>query len=245
MIRAIDVHVEFPIFNTSHRSLKKAVLRASTGGRISGGIDDRVVVKALDGVCLQIDEGERVGLLGHNGSGKTTLLRVLAGIYEPVRGALLVQGHVTPLLDLSLGMDHEATGRENILLRATLMGLSRQQIDARVDEIIEFSQLGSFIDVPIRTYSSGMLLRLAFAVSTAVRPGILLMDEWLSVGDAEFKDKAAARLMSLIESSSILVFASHDQAMIRRFCTRVVTLEHGKIVEDRKLEREHEQQAAA
>jgi lipopolysaccharide transport system ATP-binding protein len=244
MIRATNVHVEFPIFNTSHRSFKKAVIRASTGGRISGGIDDRVVVSALEDVSLEINEGERVGLLGHNGSGKTTLLRVLAGIYEPVRGCVVVQGPVTPLLDLSLGMDHEATGRENIRLRATLMGLPRPQIETRIDGIIEFSELGSFIDVPIRTYSSGMLLRLAFAVSTAVRPGILLMDEWLSVGDAGFRDKAAARLMSLIESSSILIFASHDQNMIKRFCNRTIRLEHGRIIEDVKLSAQPEQAAA-
>jgi lipopolysaccharide transport system ATP-binding protein len=185
-------------------------------------------VKALSDLSFEFSRGDRVGLVGHNGSGKTTLLRVLSGIYEPVRGRLEVSGRVSSLLDLSLGMDHEATGLENIVLRGVLMGLSPSTIETKVDEIAEFSELGDYLSMPIRTYSSGMLLRLAFAVSTCVASEILLLDEWLSVGDAAFRDKAERRLLEMIESSSIVVLASHDENLIKRFCSRVLRLEHGR-----------------
>jgi lipopolysaccharide transport system ATP-binding protein len=231
-ISAEGVCVEFPIWNPARRSLKNAVLRATTGGRLARETSTRVVIQALNELSFEFSRGDRVGLVGHNGSGKTTLLRVLTGIYEPVRGRLAVTGRVSSLLDLSLGMDHEATGYENIMLRGVLMGLSPSAIDDRVDEIAEFSELGDYLSMPIRTYSSGMLLRLAFAVSTSIAPEILLLDEWLSVGDAEFRAKAERRLLELIESSAIVVLASHDVNLIRRFCSRTLRLEHGRIVSE-------------
>jgi lipopolysaccharide transport system ATP-binding protein len=191
-----------------------------------------VVIQALADLSFEFSRGERIGLVGHNGSGKTTLLRVLTGIYEPVRGDLGVTGRVSSLLDLSLGMDHEATGYENIVLRGVLMGLSPSAIQSKVDEIAEFSELGDYLSMPIRTYSSGMLLRLAFAVSTSVAPEILLLDEWLSVGDAGFKEKTERRLLEMIESSAIVVLASHDLSLIRRFCSRMLRLDHGRILSD-------------
>ena len=227
-ISAEGVCVEFPIWNPSHRSLKNAVLRATTGGRLARESSTRVVVQALSDLSFEFARGDRIGLVGNNGSGKTTLLRVLSGIYEPVRGRLEVSGRVSSLLDLSLGMDHEATGLENIVLRGVLMGLPPVAIQAKVNEIAEFSELGDYLSMPIRTYSSGMLLRLAFAVSTSVAPEILLLDEWLSVGDAGFRDKAERRLLELIESSAIMVLASHDESLIRRFCSRMLRLEHGR-----------------
>ncbi|TMH73025.1 MAG: ABC transporter ATP-binding protein [Betaproteobacteria bacterium] len=227
-ISAEGVCVEFPIWNPSHRSLKNAVLRATTGGRLARESSTRVVVQALSDLSFEFARGDRIGLVGNNGSGKTTLLRVLSGIYEPVRGRLEVSGRVSSLLDLSLGMDHEATGLENIVLRGVLMGLPPVAIQAKVNEIAEFSELGDYLSMPIRTYSSGMLLRLAFAVSTSVAPEILLLDEWLSVGDAAFRDKAERRLLELIESSAIMVLASHDESLIRRFCSRMLRLEHGR-----------------
>ncbi len=227
-ISAEGICVEFPIWNPSHRSLKNAVLRATTGGRLARESSTRVVVQALSDLSFEFARGDRIGLVGNNGSGKTTLLRVLSGIYEPVRGRLEVSGRVSSLLDLSLGMDHEATGLENIVLRGVLMGLPPVAIQAKVSEIAEFSELGDYLSMPIRTYSSGMLLRLAFAVSTSVAPEILLLDEWLSVGDAAFRDKAERRLLELIESSAIMVLASHDESLIRRFCSRMLRLEHGR-----------------
>jgi lipopolysaccharide transport system ATP-binding protein len=227
-ISAEGICVEFPIWNPSHRSLKNAVLRATTGGRLARESSTRVVVQALSDLSFEFARGDRIGLVGNNGSGKTTLLRVLSGIYEPVRGRLEVSGRVSSLLDLSLGMDHEATGLENIVLRGVLMGLPPVAIQEKVSEIAEFSELGDYLSMPIRTYSSGMLLRLAFAVSTSVAPEILLLDEWLSVGDAGFRDKAERRLLELIESSAIMVLASHDESLIRRFCSRMLRLEHGR-----------------
>lgn len=231
-IRAEGICVEFPIWSPAHRSLKSAVMRATTGGRLARETSTRVVIQALDDLSFEFQRGERIGLVGHNGSGKTTLLRVLTGIYEPTRGRLEVHGRVSSLLDLSLGMNHEATGLENIVLRGVLMGLAPSVIDSKIDDIAEFSELGDYLSMPIRTYSSGMLLRLAFAVSTSVAPEILLLDEWLSVGDAGFRDRAERRLLEMIESSAILVLASHDENLIRRFCTRTLRLEHGRSLTD-------------
>ncbi len=227
-ISAEGICVEFPIWSPSRRSLKSAVVRATTGGRLARETSTRVVVQALSDLSFEFCRGDRIGLVGHNGSGKTTLLRVLSGIYEPTRGRLDVRGRVSSLLDLSLGMDHEATGLENIVLRGVLMGLPPATIESKIDEIAEFSELGDYLSMPIRTYSSGMLLRLAFAVSTSVAPEILLLDEWLSVGDAGFREKAERRLLELIESSAIVVLASHDENLIRRFCSRMLRLEHGR-----------------
>ncbi len=230
-IIARDVVVQFPIYDTAHRSLKKQLIHATTGGRIARESGDRVTVRALDGVSFEIRAGDRVGLMGRNGAGKTTLLRMLAGIYEPVGGALDVDGRTATLLELFVGVDLDATGYENIMLRGLYLGLSREEIRSRADEIAEFTGLGDYLNMPVRTYSSGMQLRLAFAVSTAVDADIVLMDEWLSVGDAEFRPKARRRMEELMKRSSILVFASHDRALIGEFCNRVFWLEQGAISE--------------
>jgi lipopolysaccharide transport system ATP-binding protein len=227
-IVAEGICVEFPIWNPSHRSLKNAVLRATTGGRLARESSTRVLVQALSDLSFEFSRGDRVGLMGDNGSGKTTLLRVLTGIYEPVRGRLQVSGRVSSLLDLSLGMDHEATGLENIVLRGVLLGMSTSAIQSKIADIADFSELGDYLAMPIRTYSSGMLLRLAFAVATSVAPEILLLDEWLSVGDATFREKAEQRLLQMVESAAIVVLASHDEALVRRFCTRILRLDHGR-----------------
>jgi len=227
-----EVVVDFPIYNTSHRSLKRAVLHATTGGRVAHESGNRVTVRALDNVSFSFRPGDRVGLVGHNGAGKTTLLRVLSGVYEPVGGRISVRGRVASLLDLSLGMDHEATGYENIKLRAIIAGLTPQEVKSRMDEIAEFTGLDEYLDMPVRTYSSGMVLRLAFAVSTSVNADILLMDEWLSVGDADFAQKSQQRLEKLVDATPILVLASHSPELVARLCNRVIALEHGKIVSD-------------
>jgi lipopolysaccharide transport system ATP-binding protein len=228
-IIADNVTVDFPIYSTPHRSLKKSLLKIATGGRISSDAGGVVVVRALDGISFELKEGDRLGLTGHNGSGKSTLLRVLAGVYEPTGGSLSVQGRIASLLDISIGMDPEASGLENIFLRGVLLGLSKTDIHKKTDEIIDFSGLGDFIDLPIRTYSSGMSMRLAFSIATSVEADILLMDEWLSVGDADFVKKAEDRLKALVNKTPILVMASHSPEILKEVCSRVMRLEKGKI----------------
>ena len=231
-IKAQNLVVEFPLFNNTHRSIKNAVLHATTGGRLAKYAGKTTGVRALDTLNFEIQKGDRVGLMGHNGSGKTTLLRVLAGAYEPTHGALYLKGRVASLLDISLGMDHDATGYENIFLRGIMMGLTPVEIREKTDEIAAFTELGDYLDMPVRTYSSGMQLRLAFAVSTSVQADIIVMDEWLSVGDAGFMARASERLQKLVDGASILVIASHDPNLIRKICNRAFYMEHGRIVKE-------------
>ena len=204
-------------------------MQIATGGKLRADESGHVVVRALQNLSFEFSDGDRVGLIGQNGAGKSTLLRVLSGVYQPTHGTVASQGHVASLIDISLGIDHEATGRENILLRGALLGFSKTEIETKLDEIIAFSELSEFIDMPVRTYSSGMHLRLAFAVSTVIRPEILLMDEWLSVGDDRFQHKAEARLTELVEATKILVIASHSRDLIQHLCNRVIWLEQGSI----------------
>jgi len=232
MIEFNQVSVDFPIYNANGRSLKKFLLKVATGGQIASDPTGRVVVRALENLSFTLREGDRVGLLGHNGAGKSTLLRVLSGVYEPTSGQARIRGEVGSLIDISLGIDLEATGRENIFIRAGLLGMPRSIILPKVDEIIDFSGLGDFIDMPVRTYSSGMHLRLAFAVSTIVRPEILLMDEWLSVGDEAFKHQAEHRLAEMVESTRILVIATHSRELLLKTCNRAIWLEHGQVKMD-------------
>lgn len=224
-----DVSVEFPIYNAYGRSLKRSLVHITTGGRIGLSSMDRVVVKALSGISFRLNHGDRLGLLGHNGAGKTTLLRVLGGAYEPTGGTIKRVGKTASLFDLMLGMDPESTGRENILIRGRMMGLTKAQIAARSEAIEEFSDLGDYLDLPMRTYSSGMTVRLAFAISTAIEPEILLMDEWLSAGDASFIDKAETRMDSLVGSTGILVLASHSHTLLKQVCNKGLLMEHGEI----------------
>ena len=224
-----NVAVDFPIYNASGRSLKKRLISVATGGQLGADPMGRVVVRALEGLNFTLRDGDRVGLLGHNGAGKSTLLRLLSGVYVPSHGSARIDGEIGSLIDISLGIDPEATGRENIHLRGALLGLSKAELAQRMEDIIAFSELGDFIDMPLRTYSTGMHLRLAFAVSTTVRPEILLMDEWLAVGDEGFKHKAEARMRELVQATNILVIASHSRELILETCNRVLWLEHGKI----------------
>jgi lipopolysaccharide transport system ATP-binding protein len=232
LIEFKNVCVDFPIYNANGRSLKKRLIQVATGGQLGADQQGRVIVRALEDLTFTLRDGDRVGLLGHNGAGKSTLLRLLSSVYEPSSGTARINGEIGSLIDISLGTDPEATGRENIFLRGGILGLTKAQIAEKLDEIIEFSELGDFVDMPIRTYSSGMHLRLAFAVSTTIKPEILLMDEWLSVGDEGFKHKAEIRMNELVESTNILVIASHSREMVMHTCNRVLWLEHGKIKMD-------------
>jgi lipopolysaccharide transport system ATP-binding protein len=221
--------VVLPIFNSSARSLTNKLVSAATGGALTAQKGGHLSIEALRDLDLNIVAGERLGIVGHNGSGKSTLLRLLSGIYEPSSGSIEKSGSIASLVDISLGINGENTGRENIFLRGKLMGLSKKEIDEKIDEIIEFSELGDYINLPVRIYSSGMLLRLAVSVSTSITADILIMDEWLSVGDGAFGERASARLSGLVDESEILIIASHDRDLIEKTCNKVVWLEHGHI----------------
>lgn len=231
-IKLHNVCVDIPVFNSQGRSLKKTIMGFATGGKIGLNESGRTIIKSLSNINLEIANNERVGLLGHNGAGKSTLLRVLGGVYTPSSGYAEINGKVGSLIDISLGIDSEATGLENIFLRGALLGISKKKIEQELENIIEFSELGDFINMPVRTYSTGMHMRLAFTVSTMITPDILLMDEWLSVGDLGFQDKAEKKLSELVNRSNILVIASHSRELIEKCCDRAIWLEHGSIVMD-------------
>lgn len=236
LIELQNATVHYAVYEPGSRSFRKKVIHAATGGKLARDAKGFTVVQALNDITLSISEGERVGVVGANGAGKTTLLGVLAGIYEPNSGTVSVRGSVGSLINITLGTDADATGRENILLRAALLHIPRKEILRRMDEIIEFSGLGEFIDLPVRTYSSGMSLRLAFSVATILRPEILLMDEWLAVGDKEFQIKARQRLSEMLDASRILVMATHSKEFVAQQCTRVIWLEHGWLKMDGRPE---------
>ena len=223
-----NVSVDFPIYQGGSRSLKKTVL-ASTGTNLARDAFDRVTVRALSDITLNIGEGDRVGLIGGNGAGKSTLLKVLAGIYHPTQGTLHSLGKVSALLNVSVGLNPEATGRENIILCGMYMNIHPREMKTQIDDIAEFTELGDYLDMPVRTYSSGMMVRLAFATATCVPPEILLLDEWLSAGDAHFLAKAQHRMATFVRNSNILVLASHSLDMLQEWCTHGIYLRQGRI----------------
>ena len=231
LIEVKNLSVLFPLYHGSSRSLKKMVVAAASG-RLAQDKQQRVVVQALTNIDLRLNSGDRLGLVGSNGAGKTTLLRVLAGIYEPVLGSLRVRGSLNALLDPNLGMNVELTGRENILLRGLYNGLPRSALPRLEEDVAEFAELSDFLDLPVRIYSAGMVVRLGFALATAIKPQILLMDEWFLAGDAVFMDKAKARLEEMVRGADILVLSSHQNDIIRQWCSRVLWLEQGKVMAD-------------
>lgn len=228
-IKFNNVSVDIPIYNAKNRSLKNKIINTATVGKLGQDDTGHVIVKALQDLNFELNKGDRIGLIGANGAGKSTLLRVLSRIYVPTKGSFDYSGNIASLIEISLGTDQEATGRENIFLRGALLGISNKVLKDKVNEIIDFSELNEFIDMPIRTYSSGMLLRLAFSVSTIIKPEILLMDEWLSIGDESFKQKADSRLAELVHSTDIFVIASHSRELIEKNCNRVIYLKNGRI----------------
>jgi lipopolysaccharide transport system ATP-binding protein len=228
-IEVAGLNLNFPLYHASGRSLKK-VLFSTVTGRMGSDAKHRIVVEALRDISFSVRSGERIGLVGPNGAGKTTLLRTLAGIYEPVDGHVSVRGNA--LLDPSLGMNADLTGRENIMLRGLYSGLDQTVIRRLADDVSEFAELGEFLDLPVRIYSARMIVRLGFAMATAIRPQVLLMDEWILAGDAAFWDKAALRLEDMVRGAEILVLSSHNHYVVADWCTRVLWLEQGRIRED-------------
>jgi ABC-type polysaccharide/polyol phosphate transport system ATPase subunit len=230
------VSVSFPIYSSGSRSLKKRLLFRGTGGQIANDANNRIVVEALRNVSLSLTAGDRVALIGSNGAGKTTLLRVMAGVYEPFAGDVISRGRISPMFDISLGIDHEISGYDNIRLRGLILGLTASEIEERMPDIVEFTELGDYLDLPVRAYSSGMMTRLTFAVATCFSPEILLMDEWIMAGDAGFMAKAQHRVQSFVERANILVLASHSLEICRQWCTKAVWMERGEIQEIGNIE---------
>jgi lipopolysaccharide transport system ATP-binding protein len=223
-----DLTIQFPVYGADHRSIKRQITGAVGGSLGRASPSAPALVRALSHINLRLEPGDRLGLIGHNGAGKTTLLRTIAGSYAPDEGSILVEGKIASLLEPQLGMDNFVTGLENIRLRGLLMGLTNRQIKERTEEIAEFTGLGPFLGMPLKTYSAGMIGRLAFAVSTAVDADILLMDEWLGAGDANFRIQAHDRLMSLFANSKIVVLASHDMHLLRDLCNKFIVLRGGQ-----------------
>ena len=229
-----DACVDFPIFDARSRSLKKTVM-----GLVGGNIDSAAkvpVIAALRDVTLSLDHGARVGLVGHNGAGKSTLLRLLSGIYEPTRGVATIRGRVAPVFDLGVGMDPEISGLENIMVRGLFLGMTRKQMQERVDDIADFTELGDFLRMPLRTYSTGMRVRLALGVVTSIDPEILLLDEGIGAVDAAFLEKSKQRLVELVARSGLLVFASHSDEFLRELCDTAIWMEHGQIKQQGELD---------
>jgi ABC-type polysaccharide/polyol phosphate transport system ATPase subunit len=224
-----NVTTDFPVYGLQ-RSLRKELFGRMIGGTTHEDANKRLVVRALNNISLTLQDGDRLGLIGHNGAGKTTLLRVLAGIYPPSQGKVRIEGRVSTLFNTSPGLDMDDTGYENIYTCARLLGMSRQELAHKLPDIEEFAELGDYLSLPVRTYSTGMMTRLGFGVATAIDPEILILDEGLGAGDARFVERAKQRVDALIQRSNILVLASHSDTMIKEMCNRTILLHHGSAV---------------
>lgn len=224
-----EVSLSYPVYDIDARSLKRGLANIATGGLFANDQGNKVKVNALNNISFHLKKGDRLGLIGHNGAGKSTLLRMLSGVYEPLQGEVLVSGSISSLINVSVGMQPTLTGYENIHLRGLILGLNKAQIETITKDIEEFTELGNFLSMPVKTYSSGMMLRLAFGLSTALIPDILLVDEVIGTGDASFIDKAKNRMHQFVNRSNIMVLSSHSSDIIRQFCNRVLWLEHGSV----------------
>ncbi|HVZ29423.1 MAG TPA: ABC transporter ATP-binding protein [Asticcacaulis sp.] len=224
------VELSYPIYSIRAHSLRNTIANFAIGGTLLKDGQDIVHVRALSGVTFDLHEGDRLGIIGHNGAGKTTLLKVIAGIYEPDRGLVEVVGNISSMIDIGLGLDSTLTGRENILTMGRMRGFSTRQTLAKIPGIIEFSELGQYIDLPVKTYSAGMQARLVFAVATSLDPDVLLLDEWIGAGDASFHEKAKSRMEGILEKSRILVLATHNFTLVQAVCNKLVVLDGGRQV---------------
>jgi ABC-type polysaccharide/polyol phosphate transport system ATPase subunit len=228
-IELTDVSITFNAYQQKRMSLKEYLVQRVFWQRSA---NPAIQVHALTGLNLSVNEGERLGIIGHNGAGKTTLLKTLAGVYPPTTGTRVVEGKICSLFDITLGFEYEATGWENILYRAYLQGETPTSIRGKIDSIAEFTELGDFLNLPVRNYSAGMLMRLAFSIATAVDPEVLLVDEVLAVGDLAFLQKAKARMRELMKNARVMVMVAHDLPTILEMCSRVVWMERGRVMAD-------------
>jgi len=224
-----NVSISFPLFNSDSRSLKKSFYKTLLGSKINF-FDDKYSIKSLSNLSMSFKDGDRVGIIGPNGSGKSTFLRTISGIYYPSNGTITKSGSICSLIDVSFGINPDLTGIENIYLRCSLMGIPIKDIKNLLDKIIDFSELGNYIRLPVKTYSSGMQLRLAFSISTIIYPDILIMDEWLSVGDDSFQIKAKKRLDTIVKKTKILFVASHSNKLISSIANKLLVLNKGEVV---------------
>jgi len=236
MVQLSNVSLEYPIYELEAARLRGNLLYRMTLGRLGELRPERRVVRALSDISLKMKAGDRLGIIGLNGAGKTTLLQTVAGVLEPTLGERLVEGRISTLYNIGLGFDPDVSGYENIRLRGLFMGLTPRQIAAMVPDIEAFTELGDFLTLPIRTYSSGMQVRLAFAIATSVKPEILIMDEWIGAGDAVFKEKSKARMTEVVASSSMLLLASHSESLVKDNCDQAILLDRGRIVEQGDVE---------
>ena len=233
-----DVTVDFKIYG-AQRSFRRALFSRTGGSVIARGAGNRggVTVRALDNISVRLEHGDRLGLIGHNGAGKTTLLRVFAGVYQPTSGRVITSGRLSPLFNTAPGLDMDDTGYENLLSCGLLLGMSRGEIIDKTRDIAEFAELGDFMGLPVRSYSTGMLMRLSFAVATAIDPDILILDEGLGAGDARFIERAKQRVNALIARSSIVVLASHSEALLHQICNRAMLLVSGRVAAEGPIDK--------
>ncbi len=232
-VKLDQVTIDFPLYDVSTRSLRTLMLRKGGSGRLARDGEGVVRVMALRDICLELADGDRVGLVGPNGAGKSTLLRTIGGIYEPPQGTVTTIGNLATLLDLGLGIDLEMTGRENVFMRGIVLGMSRSDIHRKMEDIEQFAELGDSFDLPVRTYSGGMVVRLAFSISTSIEPEILLIDEAIGAGDHFFMKKAQERIKKILSGAKILILASHSLYVIQNFCNKCVLLREGRLVRSR------------
>lgn len=228
-IKVENVTLDYKIYEHSTLSFKKTLVSLATAGAITKNNKGIIKVRSLANIDLSLKPGDKLGLIGGNGAGKTSLLKLLAGIYEPTIGHVESRGKITTLLGTGFGLDDEASGYQNILLGGIALGYSMKEMKECSDNIAEFTELGDFLNMPLRTYSAGMRARLAFAIATCKRPDILLIDEGIGAGDTSFYEKANKRLEAFLGNASILVLASHSDSLIKRFCNKCLYLNHGKI----------------
>ena len=223
MVEVKDVSLKFKLEQNRANSLKEFCVRWMKHDLKSEDF------WALSGISFEVEKGDVIGIIGHNGAGKSTLLKVISGIMKPTKGSVEAHGNIVPMLELGSGFDFELSGRENIYLNGAILGYSEEFLNNKYQEIVDFSELGNFIESPLRTYSSGMLARLAFSVACVVEPEILIVDEILSVGDADFQEKSRALMMGLMAGGTTVFFVSHSLEQIRERCTKVLWLEHGEV----------------
>ena len=228
-VRLDNVTLDYYVYSVRAQSLRNAVFNLAVGGKLYKDQGDVTVVRAVENVSFDLKEGDRLGLVGHNGSGKTSLLKIIAGVYHPVRGRVEVQGSLTSMIAANAGIDIEATGLQNIRKIGQMRLIPNKIIDERIGPIVEFSGLGDFVRLPMKTFSAGMMARLMFACATEFEADILVLDEWMSAGDADFHRKASDRMFTFVEKSKILVLGTHDFGLVERVCNKVCMLDAGRI----------------